>query len=33
MMVLGNRIRDRRIELNMTQEELGNAIGVSRAAI
>lgn len=33
MIVLGNRIRDRRIELNMTQEELGNAIGVSRAAI
>ena len=32
-MVLGNRIRDRRIELGMTQEELGNAIGVSRAAI
>ena len=33
MMVLGERIKNRRIELKMTQEELGNQIGVSKVAI
>lgn len=33
MMVLGDRIKKRRIELNMTQQELGDAIGVTKVAI
>lgn len=32
-MTLGEKIRNRRIELNMTMEDLGNAIGVQRSAI
>ena len=32
-MVLGDRIKKRRLELNMTQEELGDLIGVSKVAI
>ena len=32
-MTTGEKIRKRRIELNMTMEELGNAIGVQRSAI
>ena len=30
---IGNKIKERRIELGMTQEELGNKIGVKKAAI
>ncbi len=33
MMLFGDRVRTRRLELNMTQEELGKAIGVSKVAI
>lgn len=33
MILLGNRIKTRRIELNMTQEELGMKIGVTKVAI
>jgi len=33
MMLLGDRIKTRRIELNMTQQELGELIGVSKVAI
>ena len=32
-MTLGEKIRARRIELNMTMDDLGNAIGVQRSAI
>lgn len=32
-MTLGEKIRKRRIELNMTMDDLGNAIGVQRSAI
>lgn len=32
-MFLGDRIRKRRLELNMTQEELGNLMGISKVAI
>ena len=32
-MTTGEKIRKRRLELNMTMEELGNAIGVQRSAI
>ena len=32
-MTLGENIRKRRIELNMTMDDLGNAIGVQRSAI
>lgn len=32
-MTIGNRIRDMRLSLKMSQEELGNRIGVKRAAI
>ena len=33
MKTVGDKIRERRIELGMTQEELGNKVGVQRAAI
>ncbi|MBR1377147.1 MAG: helix-turn-helix transcriptional regulator [Bacilli bacterium] len=33
MMVLGDRIKQRRLELNMTQQELGDKIAVSKVAI
>ena len=33
MLLLGDRIRKRRVELNMTQEELGKQIGVTKVAI
>ena len=33
MLLLGDRIKNRRIELNMTQEELGKLIGVTKVAI
>ena len=33
MMVLGDRIKQRRIEMHMTQEELGNLIVVTKVAI
>lgn len=32
-MTLGEKIRKRRMELNMTMDDLGNAIGVQRSAI
>lgn len=32
-MTLGKKIRKRRLELNMTMDDLGNAIGVQRSAI
>ena len=32
-MKTGEKIRNRRLELNMTMEDLGNAIGVQRSAI
>ena len=32
-MTTGEKIRNRRLELNMTMEELGSAIGVQRSAI
>lgn len=32
-MTLGEKIRKRRTELNMTMDDLGNAIGVQRSAI
>ena len=32
-MTLGEKIRTRRIELNMTMDDLGKAIGVQRSAI
>lgn len=32
-MTLGEKIKKRRIELNMTMDDLGNAIGVQRSAI
>ncbi|WAW15241.1 helix-turn-helix domain-containing protein [Peptostreptococcus equinus] len=31
--VMGDRIKNKRLEMNLTQEELGNRIGVQRAAI
>ena len=33
MKTVGDKIKERRIELGMTQEELGNKVGVQRAAI
>lgn len=33
MMIIGDRIRKRRLELHMTQKQLGDAIGVSKVAI
>lgn len=30
---IGKRIRDRRIELNMTQEELGQAVGMNKSTV
>ena len=33
MMVLGSRIKQRRIEMHLTQAELGKLIGVSKVAI
>lgn len=33
MMVLGSRIKQRRIEMHMSQEELGKLIGVTKVAI
>ena len=32
-MIIGNRLKERRKEIGLTQEELGNLIGVGKAAI
>ena len=32
-MTLGEKIRKRRMELNMTMDDLGQAVGVQRSAI